>query len=180
MRSASRMVYFCPMIIPRRWLLAGMLLIAVFGAADAGYLASFALAGKPLVCNFLDGCQIVATSPYSRIFGVPLALFGFFFYITAFGLLARAFTHHSRLLSRLLIAVTFLGFLASLYFMYLQAFIIRSWCEYCILSAISSTLLFILTLFFIATYPRPSIPEIREEKRLEKTTEHDTGTKSPS
>lgn len=147
----------------RRWLIVSMIIIAVLGAADAGYLASLALSGKPLVCNFLEGCQTVATSPYSRIFGIPLALFGFFFYITAVGLLVGALKNGSRLLPRLLIAVTFLGFIASLYFMYLQAFVIRSWCEYCIFSAISSSLLFILAIFYTMKYPH-AVPRIESSE----------------
>lgn len=187
MPTYRTLIYFPEMMTTRRWLIPAMLLIATLGAVDAGYLASLSLAGALPVCNFIKGCHIVATSPYSKIFGIPLALFGFFFYITAFGLLVALFQNRTRLLSRFLIAVTFFGFIASLYFMYLEAFVIRAWCEYCIVSAVLSTLLFAFTILYfrkdsgMENFLPFSLGKKKddEEKHLEKTAGDGAGLKPP-
>ena len=126
-----------------RFFLYGILLFALIGAADAGYLSSVALSGDALTCNFLKGCEVVARSPYSRVLGVPLSVFGFFFYLVSGGLAGWLLRTPSRSAAILLMGVSSLGVLASLYFMYLQGFVIRAWCEYCILSAITSLLVFL-------------------------------------
>jgi len=67
---------------PARWPFrvrrAGLLgaLLAAFGAAIAGYLTVVKLAGELPVCGPLHGCETVATSPYSEILGIPVAIFG--------------------------------------------------------------------------------------------------------
>jgi uncharacterized membrane protein len=45
--------------------------------------------------------------------------------------------------------LTPIGFFASLYFVYLQLFVIKEVCSYCMISAATSTILFILGLFII-------------------------------
>lgn len=186
MPAYRTLIYFPEMMTTRRWLVPVMLIIAALGAVDAGYLASLSLSGALPVCNFIKGCHIVATSPYSKIFGIPLALFGFFFYITAFGLLVALFQNRTRLLSRFLIAVTFFGFIASLYFMYLEAFVILAWCEYCIFSAVLSTLLFALTLIYFRKDFDTKVFSLSsfnmksdEEKRSGKTVGDGAGLKPP-
>lgn len=44
---------------------------------------------------------------------------------------------------------SFFGFVASMYFTFLQAFIIHSWCQYCLLSAFTSTSLFGISLILL-------------------------------
>ena len=48
----------------------------VIGLAIASYLASVELAGGVPVCGPIHGCEEVARSEYSRIAGVPVAVFG--------------------------------------------------------------------------------------------------------
>jgi uncharacterized membrane protein len=36
----------------------------------------------------IDGCNIVAASPYARIFGMPLGYFGLVYYLYTFGIVA--------------------------------------------------------------------------------------------
>lgn len=134
-------------------MIAGFI-FAVLGAIDAGYLASLALRGDPLTCNFIEGCEVVAMSPYSRVMGIPLSLFGFFFYtVSAFALIGE-YLRPTVLGARLLVAVSSLGLLASLYFAYLQAFVIRAWCEYCIFSGFMALLVFIVAIVYTQMKPK--------------------------
>lgn len=123
-----------------------ILLLAFFGLADSAYLAQHEATGVPLICDIknLDGCNTVASSPYSHIFGVPLADFGILFYGMLFVLAALELVLFDRLLRRALQAASLVGVLASLYFIILQIFFIGAFCIYCIASAIIAFLIFIL------------------------------------
>lgn len=125
-------------------LLSLVLLLSFIGLADSWYLAESAMEGSSLSCSIgagLDGCNIVAESEFSRVFGVPLALYGVGFYGLAFVVAALLFFAQSRFLYLALLALGGFGFAASLYFLYLQLFVIRATCIYCILSLVVATLL---------------------------------------
>lgn len=128
----------------RTALLAAILALAFMGIADAWYLAQAALTDTPLICgvDVIDGCNTVAQSEYSRLLGVPLGLYGVGFYVAVFVLAAVALTVPARAIQRLMVAVGGLGLLASVYFLYLQVFVINAVCIYCVGSFVISTLLF--------------------------------------
>lgn len=129
----------------RSLLLFVMAIVAILGAINAGYLSLMALSGEAPNCNFIQGCDLVAASPHSKIFGVPLALFGVFFYSIAFGFILWAFFSRARHILLLLGGIVTLGFILSLYFLYLQAVVIQAYCEYCLFSLFDATVLFILS-----------------------------------
>lgn len=122
----------------RRAALFALLILALIGLADSWYLSASAVAGDPLVCDFgagLDGCNLVAQSPYSRIMGVPLADFGIIFY-AALGLLSALLLFvERRPLLRALVILSVLGALMSVAFLYIQAVLIQALCVYCLISA---------------------------------------------
>jgi uncharacterized membrane protein len=123
-----------------------ILFLAFCGLADAAYLAQHEISGTPLLCNIqnFSGCNIVATSHYSHLFGIPLAEFGVLFYGILFILAALELVLFDRLLRRALQIMSIAGVLSSLYFMALQVFFIHALCIYCVASA--SITLFVLVL----------------------------------
>jgi len=108
-------------------------ILAIIGFADAVFLTTQHYLGEIPPCSVVEGCETVLTSPYATILGIPVALFGALFY------LAILFKP-SRLLA-------FLGFLASLTLLYLQLFVIKAICLYCLISLVTSTGIFI-TIFY--------------------------------
>lgn len=120
-----------------------LVVLAGIGFADATYLSMNALNSTPLVCDIqgLDDCNAVAESPYSRLIGVPLAVYGLGFYGLSILLIGYLFARPSRLAAKLLVLVTAFGALASLYFLYLQIYVIEAICIYCLGSALASFLL---------------------------------------
>lgn len=124
-----------------------VVVLALLGLADAVYLSDIAFAGTSLTCNIagLDGCNVVAQSAYSRVFGLPLALYGALFYgALLFTFIFSLVRPHHRLF--LVVAVIALvGALFSTYFLYVQIVLIKALCIYCIGSAIVSYLLGFLT-----------------------------------
>ena len=115
-------------------LYAAAALVSLVGLADAIYLAVEHISGRSVRCTILTGCSEVLSSPYATFRGVPLALIGAAAYFTAFSLATLAAFGY-RLAGKLLIALVSLMLLTTLWLLYLQAFVIGSFCQFCLLSA---------------------------------------------
>jgi uncharacterized membrane protein len=134
-------------------------LLAIFsflGFCDASYLTLEHYIKAPLPCPaFLNGCEQVTTSVYSTILGIPVALLGALYYVAILILSIAYFDLRRRapaLAKRSLIIagyLTWIGFAASIIFVFIQAAVIHSYCIYCLGSAFTSTALFITGLFVI-------------------------------
>ncbi|OGF49097.1 hypothetical protein A3I36_04610 [Candidatus Giovannonibacteria bacterium RIFCSPLOWO2_02_FULL_45_28] len=125
------------------------LTLSLIGFLDASYLAVKHYLGEPVVCSLLEGCEEVLTSKYAIVAGVPVALFGVFYYLAVFILIILYWDTGKTQFLRFAAYLTILGFAASLWFVYLQLFVIGAICLYCMASAITSTILFMLGLFII-------------------------------
>ncbi|OGG76530.1 hypothetical protein A2950_02090 [Candidatus Kaiserbacteria bacterium RIFCSPLOWO2_01_FULL_55_19] len=123
----------------------GILVLAFLGLADSLYLAQSAETGIPLLCDIqnLTGCNIVAASEYSRVFGIPLAEYGVFFYGVLFVLAALELVLFNRFLRRTLQTLAVIGIIFSLYFSILQIFVINAFCIYCLVSALIALLVIV-------------------------------------
>src|SRR5689334_7500035 len=98
-----------------------MIALTLIGIADAAYVARGNYTGAPLWCPILDGCNTVISSPYSRVFGVPMSYYGFIYYLFMFGLTARlAYEPGSKSLRFRVVLYAALGAVSSSYFIYLQ------------------------------------------------------------
>lgn len=132
----------------RRWFYILIAAVAALGVLNAGYLAWSAAIGDAPTCFLNSGCDVVAASPYSKFLGIPLATFGVFFYAMIAGFsLWKLFVHEALALRFIFPAAAF-GFILSLYFLYLQAFVIGAYCEFCLFSLFDATLIF-LTSFYL-------------------------------
>ena len=124
--------------------------LAVAGLADATYLTASHLSGETVTCLASTRCSEVLTSKYATLAGVPLALvgaIGYFIVFTAATLAAFGMENARRVLT-IMIGVMFIG---TLWLLYLQAFVIKAYCDYCLLSA---AITFALAGIIIITPPR--------------------------
>jgi len=121
------------------------LVLAVIGIADTVYDSYAIYAGHLLWCPApIDGCNTVASSPYSRILGVPLGNLGFIYYFHMFGLaVLLAFDPFSRGLRFGALLYALLGLSSSIYFVFVQVTFIHAFCIYCLISAVLTLLLFV-------------------------------------
>ena len=116
------------------WLHLIAALLSLIGLADALYLTVQHLTGQSLRCTIISGCSEVLSSPYAQIGSIPLAAVGATAYFTVFSLsILAAFGY--RFARPLLTALVAVMFLMTLWLLYLQAFVIRHFCQYCLLSA---------------------------------------------
>ena len=122
-----------------------MLVFALIGIADAFYDSYAIYSGQLLWCPPpIDGCNVVANSPYARIFGVPLGYLGVIFYLYMFAVAALlAFDPLSRGLRLGALIYAALGLSGSIYFFYIQFTFIHAFCIYCMISAVLTLLLLI-------------------------------------
>ena len=118
--------------ISRPYLIAA--LTSLIGLADAIYLTAQHLTGESLRCTIISGCSEVLGSPYAQVGPVPLASIGAVAYFTVFSLATLAAFRYA-LAGSLLKIVVALMFLTTLWLLYLQAFVIHHFCQYCLLSA---------------------------------------------
>ena len=129
-----------------KWFLVSVLLLALAGFLDASYLTIKHYSGGSIPCPVLGGCDIVTTSKYSQIFGLPVSLYGAIYYLSILISLVAYWDSKKELLIKWVVWVPFLGLIFSGWFMYVQYFLIKSFCFYCIVSALISLVLSILSL----------------------------------
>ncbi len=139
-------------------MLAGILIFSFLGFLDASYLSIKHFQGLPPDCYLLQGCDVVTSSKYSVFFGVPLAYLGFIYYLIIFiSTILYLDTKDDRFL-KFILGITFFGLLASIWFTYLQFFVIKSICIYCLTSAVFTVALFVLSgLSVVNIENRPTI-----------------------
>ncbi len=124
--------------------------LALVGIAETTYLAALHVAGVHAVCITAANCSQVLGSKYAEFHGIPLAGVGALGYFAVFSFATLAAFNYRRAagLLALTVAVMFLGTLGLLY---LQAFVLHAFCDYCLFSA---ALIFLLAGLIVATPPR--------------------------
>jgi uncharacterized membrane protein len=124
---------------------AAAALLSLLGLTDAIYLTIEHVTGQSVRCTIVAGCSEVLSSSYAVVAGIPLAMIGAAAYFTVFSLATLAafgYRVAGNLLTPLIVAM----FLVSLWLIYLQAFAIRAFCQFCLLSAGITLLLFVVAL----------------------------------
>ena len=132
-----------------KWLVISFLLLGFIGFIDAGYLTAKYYLGSPVNCAILKGCEIVTSSKFAMVAGVPIALAGAIYYLVIIflALLYLDAENKTALIAASLISLA--GFIASLWLLYIQLFILNALCLYCLASLATTTVLFINGLFLL-------------------------------
>jgi uncharacterized membrane protein len=117
----------------------------VIGILDTLYLVYHSIKKTPVTCLFFpkEWCEKVQYSKYSKMFGIPNSILGLSMYL-AILLLAILQLYGIGNFVWLQIVVGF-GFLFSAYFTFIQAFVLRAFCTWCVVSAINFIMLAIAT-----------------------------------
>jgi uncharacterized membrane protein len=110
------------------------MLASLIGLGDSIYLTIQHLTGRSVRCSVTTGCSAVLSSNYATIGGFPTAAFGALAYFAAFSFATLAVFGYER--ARTALAILVAPMLAmTLWLLYVQAFVLRAYCEYCLLSA---------------------------------------------
>jgi len=125
--------------------------VALIGLGDAVYLTIHHYTGEKVPCSIVEGCEQVLTSAYAEVGGVPLAIFGAGAYFVAFSLAILA-AFGNRLMWTLFGVQVSLMLIFTAWLVYLQAFVIEAFCQFCLLSAATTLVLFVI--FLVSKFPR--------------------------
>lgn len=123
-----------------------LFLLSFLGFLDSTYLTILHYKNAIPPCT-VSGCEFVLTSKFATVLGIPIALFGSFFYL---GVLLSAllfFQTKNKKLLFFLVGLTNIGFVVSLVLLFIQAGILHHFCQYCLASEVISTALFVVVLF---------------------------------
>jgi len=115
-------------------------IVALFGLADGIYLTVEHITGRTAQCIASSGCQDVLSSKYAAMGPVPLASLGALAYFTAFSLALLAAFGNAQC-GRLFGLLVVVMFAMTLWLLYLQAFVLHAFCDYCLFSAGVTTVL---------------------------------------
>lgn len=123
-----------------------IVVLAIIGMLNTTYLVVKKIKREPVWCLFFpkESCDKVNNSPQSKTFGFPNSFAGFIIYSAI--LVFTLFFYHGITPFFPVFAFIVLGFLFSLYFLFVQAFVLKAYCTWCVLSFIEFTLLFIIVL----------------------------------
>ena len=113
-------------------------LLSLLGLVDALYLTIEHVTGQSVQCTIISGCSEVLSSRYAVVAGFPLAAVGAAAYFAVFSLATLAAFGY-RAAGTLLTPLVTAMFFVSLWLIYLQAFVIREFCQYCLFSAAITT-----------------------------------------
>ena len=126
--------------------------MACFGLGVADYLSFAEVNQIAAVCGPVGDCNTVQQTPYARLFGVfPVALLGLAGYVAIAAAWLAQHYGPARLRGDAALALwtlALMGTLFSIYFTFLEPFVIGATCLWCLASAVTMTLL-----LWVATLP---------------------------
>ncbi len=129
-----------------------MLTVLTFvGIYIAGYLSLSHMMGKAIPCGASGGCAAIASHPSSKIGNIPVAVFGLMAYLLLMALAvarSRADRPAANTLNRLGFWISGTGTLVSIG-LTLFSFVAIQPCAWCLASAITMTLIFLLHAFLL-------------------------------
>jgi uncharacterized membrane protein len=105
------------------------LLIFFIGLISSIIITSNSLTG---VCKIGGGCDTVNNSSYGSTLGIKNSIYGIFIFSLMISLTLLHIKSPSQHTRRVIHGAVILGSLVAIYFLYLQFFVIRTFCTYCL------------------------------------------------
>jgi len=132
-----------------KWLLVALGVLAFVGFLDAMYLTLMHYSDNTVACIITTGCETVANSIYSAIFGIPVALLGVLWYSTAIGLMTAYYDTGKAFFLKFFAGFGTIAAMSSAFFIYAQIVLLKSICFWCMISAGISFTLFFAGIYFV-------------------------------
>ncbi|HEX8990588.1 MAG TPA: vitamin K epoxide reductase family protein [Anaerolineales bacterium] len=138
-----------------KWFYRVSLALAVLGILVSAYMTVYKLTDNPNMCLGNGGCSTVNSSKYAALYGIPVAVIGIGGYLSILVLLwverSNAFLTSNGTL--IVFGLALLGFLFTLYLIYVELALIHALCPFCVTSQVTMTVLFILSIIRLARQP---------------------------
>lgn len=124
--------------------------LALAGVFVALYLTLYKLGAIGELSCRVGSCETVNSSPWAVLLGAPVAAWGVGFYVTTFVLAMAGLQDRfaeSRRLSLAMVLLTGFGVAFSAWLTYLELFVIEAICQWCVVSAVIVTVMFLLSVW---------------------------------
>ncbi len=133
--------------------------LAVIGIAVAGYMAWAELTGNETVCSDVGkiDCAAVQQSAYAKTLGMPVAVLGLLGYVAMLGVLVLE--DQVPLLAAygrtLVVGMALFGVIFQTYLTWIEASVLDAWCQWCVASFVTVTLIFLIGCYRVYTFLQP-------------------------
>lgn len=136
-------------------LLWGSIIATTVGLLDSIYMTVYKLTDNNAMCLGSGDCATVNASKYSEIYGIPVAVVGIIAYLAILGVhyLENRFAFFEQNGTLLIFGMGLTGVLYSAYLTYLEFYVIRAVCPFCIVSAIAITAVFLIAIVRLIRQP---------------------------
>lgn len=114
------------------------------GFLDATYLTIEHYKNIIPPCSAITNCEVVLTSQYATIFGIPIALIGAFYYAALIATLLLLWQERHKIWLQLAMLFVCSAMIISIILVAIQAFVLHAFCQYCLLSEAINTVIFVL------------------------------------
>lgn len=138
-----------------RWLYRVSIALAALGVLVSAYMTVYKLTENNSMCLGNGGCASVNSSVYSEVRGVPVAVIGVGGYLAILAtLLAENRNPFLRRNGTMIVfGLALVGFLFTLYLIYVELALIHALCPFCVTSQITMTILFVLSVIRLVRQP---------------------------
>ncbi len=138
-----------------KWLYRSSLALATLGLLVSIYMTIYKLTDNPNMCLGNGGCSVVNSSKYAQVNGIPVAVIGIGGYLAI--LLLLWFEPRVPFLSQngpmIVFGLALIGFLFTVYLIYVELALIHALCPFCVTSQIAMTILFVLSVIRLVRQP---------------------------
>lgn len=129
--------------------------LTILGLLVAIYMTIYKITDNAAMCIGSGGCSQVNASPYSEINGIPVAVLGVLGYAAILTLLfleqrPGIFQENGTMM---FFGVSLLGFLFTLYLIYLEVALIKAYCPFCLVSQAVMIIIFIISVIRLIRQP---------------------------
>jgi len=127
-----------------------LIALSLIGFAASFYIYYTKKYNKKMYCVIGENCDEVVNSRYGKTLGVENTVPGMLYYtiIFVYGILlfSNGNIFKGNIIYYLVVSASIASVLFSIYLTSVQAFVLKKWCEYCIVSSVSSLLILITLL----------------------------------
>jgi uncharacterized membrane protein len=121
--------------------------LTIIGLLVSIYMTIYKVTSNEAMCIGSTGCSEVNASRYSEINGIPVAVLGVIGYATILALLFldNRLSFFQENGSLIFFGVSMMGFLFTLYLIYLEIALIKAYCPFCLASQAVMIIIFIIS-----------------------------------
>lgn len=127
-----------------------IIFLSLIGFTVSFYLYYTKKHDKKIFCIVGHDCDAVVKSKYGKTFGIENTLFGILYYVLIFAYGIALFLNRNifkgDIIYHSIVIASFGSVLFSVYLTAVQAFVLKKWCDYCIISSIVSVLILLIFL----------------------------------